>query len=363
MERKIANVAVVGCGNISAIYLENLTKLFRNVRVAAVSDLVPEKAQAAAEKYHAEKILTLEQVLADESIDIVLNITTPPTHFDICRRALEAGKSVYVEKPLSLRPEEGAALVKLAAEKGLYLGCAPDTFLGAGIQTCVKLIGDGFIGEPVAASAFMTCHGHESWHPDPEFYYKRGGGPMFDMGPYYLTALVAMLGPAESVCGMTKISFPQRTITSAKKYGQVIGVEVPTHVTGSIRFRSGAIATMITSFDVWQSSLPRIEIYGTLGTLTVPDPNTFGGPVMLRGKEIPMMHIYEENSRGLGLAEMARSMQEGRKNRACGELGCHVLEIMHAFHESSDTGRYYTMKTTCEKPRPMPLGLVRGEVE
>lgn len=357
MEPKIHSVGIVGCGNISAIYLENLTKTFRNVRVAAVSDLFPEKAKAAAEKYQVAKILTLEEMLADPEIEIVLNITTPPTHYEICRKALEAGKHVYVEKPLSLAPEQGRELVRLAAEKGLYLGCAPDTFLGAGIQTCVKLIQDGFIGEPVAASAFMTCHGHESWHPDPEFYYKRGGGPMFDMGPYYLTALVAMLGPAESVCGMTKISFPQRVITSEKKYGQIIDVEVPTHVAGTIRFRGGAIATMITSFDVWQSSLPRIEIYGTLGTLSVPDPNCFGGPVLLKGKEIPLTHAYDQNSRGLGLAEMARSIDEGRKNRACGELGCHVLEIMQAFHDSSDSGRYAVLQTTCEKPQPMPMGL------
>ena len=248
--RKV-NVAVVGCGNISGIYLENLTKRFHNVQVYAVSDLIAENAKTKSELYGIAKILTFEEIIADPNVEIVLNLTTPPTHYSLCRRALEAGKHVYVEKPLSLTYAEGKALVSLAEERGLLLGCAPDTFLGAGQQTCRRIIEEGLLGDIIGATAFMVCHGHESWHPGPEFYYKKGGGPMFDMGPYYLTALVNMMGPVEWVSGMTAISVPTRTITSQPKYGQVIDVEVPTHVNGLLRFANGAIGNIITSFDVW----------------------------------------------------------------------------------------------------------------
>jgi predicted dehydrogenase len=265
--------------------------------------------------------------------------------------------------------EEANELSEIATSKGLMLCSAPDTFLGAGLQTCRKLIDDGFIGKPIAATAFMTCHGHEGWHPDPEFYYETGGGPTFDMGPYYITALVSLLGPAKTVCGMTKLTFPKRTITSEEKFGKVIEVEVPTHIAGTIEFEQGTIATMITSFDVWSSNLPRIEIYGTTGTLIVPDPNTFGSPVMLRPshgdtfREIPLTHIYNENSRGLGVADMADSLIEHRTPRTSHELGKHVLEIMHAFHESSDTKKYFELTSTCNRPLPLSLELIKGYVK
>ncbi|MFA9398875.1 MAG: Gfo/Idh/MocA family protein [Clostridiaceae bacterium] len=362
-------IGIIGCGNISNIYLKNLTSLFVNTEVYAVSDLVDEKAKSAAEKYNIPHIMTTEELINSKEVEIVLNLTIPQGHFDICKKALTAGKHVYVEKPLSLTLEQGDELVKIAKDKNLMIGCAPDTFLGGGLQTCRKLIDDGFIGTPVAATAFLTCHGHESWHPDPEFYYKFGGGPMFDMGPYYLTALVSLLGPAKTVCGMTKISFPTRIITSEKKFGNVIDVEIPTHISGNIEFKNGTIATMITSFDIWSSTLPRIEIYGSLGTLIVPDPNSFGGPVMLRPangkefKEIPLVHIYDENSRGIGLSDMANCISTGAVPRASGELANHVLEIMHAFHTSSDTKKYVDLKTTCKQPKPLPLGLVNGCLE
>ncbi|WP_379131728.1 Gfo/Idh/MocA family protein [Paenibacillus sp. sgz500958] len=362
-------VGIVGCGNISGIYMENLSGMFSGTEVVACADLNEERAREAADKYGIPHVLTTSELLASDEIEIVVNLTTPKTHYEVCRQALEAGKHVYVEKPLSLSLEDGATLVALAREKGLFIGCAPDTFLGAGLQTCRKLIDDGFIGKPVAATAFMVCHGHESWHPDPEFYYQAGGGPMFDMGPYYLTALVSLLGPAKTVCGMTQVTFPQRTITSEKKFGNVIDVEVPTHVAGTVQFESGAIASVITSFDVWSSQLPRIEIYGSQGTLIVPDPNTFGGKVLLRPAageefmEIPLVYNYAENSRGIGVADMAECIRTGDKPRANGELANHVLEIMHAFHTSSDTGRYVELATLCEQPRPLPMGLIKGEVK
>ena len=357
-----ANVEIVGCGNISSIYLENLTGRFRNVEVTAVCDMVEEKAKAQAEKYGVPRVLSFEQILADPDIDIVLNITTPQTHYSLCKQILEAGKHTYVEKPLSLTYAQGKELVELAKEKNLLIGCAPDTFLGAGIQTCRRIIDSGVIGEVIGATAFMTCHGHESWHPDPEFYYKRGGGPMFDMGPYYLTALVNLVGSADSVAAMTSIPAPTRTITSQPKYGQTIEVEVPTHVNGLIRFSNGAIGNIITSFDVWGSSLPRIEIYGKRGCMIVPDPNCFDGEVKVlqhferEFTSWPLQTPDSVNSRGIGLSDMADAILSGRKeHRANGEMALHVLEIMEKFHVSSDEGRELKLESKCTQPAPMPL--------
>lgn len=357
MER--LRTGIVGVGAISGIYLDNFTGVFSNeIEVTAVSDLLPERASAAAEKYGVPSVLSAEQLTASNKVDLVLNLTTPKQHFDIAMKAVEAGKHVYTEKPLCVRREDAAALLAAAEKAGVRVGCSPDTVLGAGIQTCRKLIDDGWIGEPVAATAFMANHGHESWHPDPEFYYQTGGGPMFDMGPYYLSTLVNLMGPAVRLSGAAKKTFETRTITSEKKYGTVVPVEVPTHVTGTIEFASGAVATVITSFDVWASSLPRIEIYGTQGSLSVPDPNTFGGAVSVRRageaewSPMPLTHEYPVNSRGLGVADMARSIAAGENHRANGEIAAHVLEIMHGIHDAADSGRYYALDTTCRQPAP-----------
>lgn len=355
-------IGIIGCGNISDIYLKNCTKLFDWIEVKAVADLIPEKAQAKAAEYGIPKACSVEELLADEEIRIILNLTIPIAHAQISLAALNAGKSVYSEKPLAINREDGKKIVTLAKEKGLSVGCAPDTFMGGGIQTCRKLIDDGWIGKPIASTAFMTCHGHESWHPDPEFYYQFGGGPMFDMGPYYLTALVNLMGPVSRITGSTRITFDKRTITSAPKYGKTINVQIPTHVAGILDFAGGAIGTIITSFDIWYAQLPFIEIYGTEGTLKVPDPNTFGGPILLRRlgqddwKEIPLSHGYSENSRGIGLADMALAMQTGRKHRASGDLAFHVLDIMQGIHDASDKGVHYIPVSTCERPAALPIG-------
>lgn len=352
-------IGVVGCGNISSIYFENLTRKFENTEVVACADLIGDLARTAAEKWNIPRVMTLEQMLEDPDIRIILNITTPQAHFPVCREALLAGKHVYVEKPLSLSFEEGCELVEIAREKGLLLGGAPDTFMGAGIQTAMQLIQDGVIGETIGASAFMMCHGHESWHPAPEFYYKKGGGPLFDMGPYYLTALVSLMGGVREVSGMTAKAFDVRTITSEPLNGTIIDVEVPTHVSALLRFANGAVASLITSFDVWGSTLPRIEIYGTKGTLLVPDPNTFGGPALLASADgkgfgvVALTHSYSENSRGIGVSDMARCILEGGRPRAGSDLTNHVLEIMCAIGRSNDTACVYEMTTEYERSAPL----------
>lgn len=363
-----ARVGIVGCGVISGIYLKN-AQVFQLYDVVACADLLVERAQARAAEYNVPKACSVEELLADPSVEIVLNLTIPKAHAEVSLAALEAGKSVYNEKPLAVTRQEAQKMLELARSKGLLVGGAPDTFLGAGLQTCRKLIDDGWIGEPVAATAFMMSHGHESWHPDPEFYYKAGGGPMFDMEPYYLTALTSLLGPVRRVTGSARISFPERTITSQPKYGQTITVDVPTHVAGVLDFASGAVGTIVTSFDVWGGQLPRIEIYGSTGTLSVPDPNTFGGPVLLRRageKEwstIPLTHGYAENSRGIGVADMAYALRTGRRHRANEALTFHVLDIMHAIHEAAAEGRHVELGSTMERPAPLPMGLLHGHLD
>ncbi len=360
-------VGIVGCGNISGIYFTNGSKL-PMVDIVACADLITEKAKARAAEFNVPLVCSTEELLANPEIEIVLNLTVPKQHFAVNRAALLAGKHVYCEKPLALNRQDGEATLALATEKGLRVGCAPDTFLGAGIQTCRKLIDDGWIGRPIGANAFMTCHGHESWHPDPEFYYEQGGGPMFDMGPYYLTALVNLMGPVAKVAGANRMSFPTRTITSAGKYGKVVDVDVPTHVNGLLEFENGAVGTITTSFDVWAANLPWIEIYGTEGTISVPDPNGFGGePKLFRPgsgwQVIPYSHIYSDNWRMLGVADMSAGIQLERPHRASGALALHVLDIMQSIHEASDQGKSIAITNTVKQPDPMKMGLITGQID
>jgi predicted dehydrogenase len=360
-EKVIANVGVIGCGIISSIYLEAQRK-FDVLHYVACADIDLGRARAQAERYNVPRACTVAELLAEPDIEIVLNLTIPKVHAEIALAALEAGKSTYSEKPLGITREEGRVLLETARAKKLRIGCAPDTFLGGGLQTCIKLINDGVIGEPIGATAFMLSHGPESWHGDPDFYYQPGGGPMFDMGPYYLTALIAMMGPVRRITGSTRITFPERTITSKPKYGQKIQVNTPTHIAGILDFASGAIGTIVTSFDVWSHQLPCIEIYGTEGTLVVPDPNSFGGPVRVRlahdqeWKDVPLTHAYTENSRGIGLADMAHALHSSRQHRANGELAFHVLDIMEALHDSSREGKHIELSSTCERPAPLHPG-------
>ncbi len=360
-------IGVIGCGNISKAYFMGCKK-FAILDIVACADLDIERARAKATEHGIPRACTPAELLADPEIQIVVNLTIPKAHAEVDLAVLKAGKSVHSEKPLALTRDEGMSIMQAAEGQQLRVGCAPDTFLGAGIQTCVKLINDGEIGQPLAATAFMLCRGHESWHPAPEFYYQHGGGPMLDMGPYYLTALVAMLGSIRRVTGMTRITFPRRKITSQPKAGEWIDVKVPTHVAGLMEFTSGAIGTLVTSFDVVGGAVPRIEIYGSEGTLSVPDPNGFGGTVKIlkAGKdwtELPLTHGYAENSRGIGVADLAYALQSGRAHRASGRMALHVLDAMQALHEASAQGQHVVLKTACDQPAPLPTGLTPGHLD
>lgn len=359
---KTYKVGVIGCGNISSIYLKNAS-LFPNYEIVAVADIVLEKAEERAEEYDIPKACLPDELLADDSIDLIINLTIPAVHAEIAIKAMQNGKHVYGEKPLAVELDEAQQMMKVAKEKNLYLCNAPDTFLGAGIQTSLKLINDGWIGKPVSATAFMLSPGHERWHPDPTFYYQKGGGPMFDMGPYYLTALIALLGPVARVTGSAQKTYEERTITSQPNYGKKIKVEVPTQINGVLDFESGAVGSIITTYDVWHNQLPFIEIYGTEGTISVPDPNSFGGPVKVRRwdhqewSEIPLSHGFPDNIRGLGVAEMIKAIEAGEKSRTDASLAYHALEIMHGVHIASEENRHYQLSSRCTRPEPLPVGM------
>lgn len=353
-------VGIIGCGNISDAYLKNCVH-YEQLEVVALADLNLELAKSKASTYGIERVLTTDELLADPEIEIVLNLTIPQAHAEISLAALEAGKHVYSEKPLAVTVEDGKRIIEKAKERKLRVGVAPDTVLGSGIQTCRKLIDEGVIGKPIAAAAFMLSGGPESWHPNPAFLYAKGAGPMFDMGPYYLSAFITLLGPIKRVTGSAVISYPEREITSQPLNGQMIEVETPTHINSVIDFESGATATLTTSFDIkGGSTLPNIELYGSEGSLIVPDPNTFSGPVKLRKagsdqfEEIALTHPYDGPDRGVGLLDMAQAIRENRPHRASGELALQVLEIMHGVHIASAEGRHYEVQHTCERPEAMP---------
>jgi len=360
-------VGVIGCGNISQIYF-TASKAFKVLELAACADLNREAASAKAAE-HGLKAMSVEELLADKSIDIVLNLTTPLAHTEVNLKSLEAGKHVYLEKPLAVEREDGRRTLELAKGKGLRVGCAPDTFLGAGHQTCRKIVDDGWLGRPVGGTAFMLCGGHESWHPNPGFYYLKGGGPMLDMGPYYITALVNMLGPVRRVSSATGMALEQRICTCKERFGERLPVETPTHIAGTAEFASGAIVSVVMSFDVKAHTHSNIEIYGTEGSLVAPDPNSFGGvPKVKRAgaqdwSDFPLSHIYADNTRSIGLADMADAILKGRPHRCSGELAFHVLDVMQSFLESSQNGSHCVLKSSCSRPEPLPGGLLHGQVE
>jgi len=360
-------VGILGCGNIFGAYIRGCLA-YEILDVVACADIVPEKARAAAAEHNISRTMSVEALLADTSIDIIINLTIPSVHAEVSQAILDSGHHAYSEKPLAPSREEALPVMQKAGDSGLRIGCAPDTFLGGGLQSCRKLIDDGWIGEPVGATAFMLSHGPESWHPDPGFFYRPGGGPLFDMAPYYLTALIHLLGPIARVAGATRISFPERIATSKARFGERLPVSVPTHSTALLDFAAGPVATLIMSFDVWRSTLPRIEIYGSEGTLLVPDPNTFAGPVKLwrsgneEWRDMPLSHS-DAVGRGIGVADMAYAIKSGRPHRANGEMAYHVLDVMQAIVESSADSRHIQIESSCQRPAPLPLGLLPGRLD
>ena len=364
---KRVSVGVVGCGNISAAYLK-AAKTFPVLDIVALSDMHFAAAEARSAEFGVPA-KSVEAVLADPSIEVVLNLTVPKAHVEVGLKAIAAGKHVHSEKPLGVTLVEARKLVDAAGAKSLRLGSAPDTFLGGSHQTARQCIDDGLIGRPVGGTAFFMCPGHERWHPNPGFYYLTGGGPMLDMGPYYITDLVNLLGPVASVSGVATRTRDERTVTSEPLQGTRVPVEVATHVTGSLLFESGAVVSMTMSFDVARHRHAPIELYGEKGSLIVPDPNYFGGKVEIATasedwREIPVEHAYADgNYRILGLADMAQAICQDRPHRTSGALAFHVLEVMEAFQKSSDLGESVAIESRPARPAPMPARLKTGELD
>ncbi len=355
------NIGIIGTGAIAPAYMKGLGVFPEQVNVVACADLNFDRATAFAEEYGLE-VISIEGILAADNIDIIINLTIPVAHAEVSLQILNAGKHVYLEKPLSISLSDGQDVMRLAKEKGLRVGCAPDTFLGAGGQTARRVIDEGLIGRPVSANAFMMGHGPEPWHPNPFFYYVEGGGPMLDMGPYYLTALINLLGPIESVAGMANRAYDNRTAGHEAIRGQNVPVSVDTHIAGLMRFESGAVGTIITSFDTWRSDLPRIEIHGTEGSISVPDPNTFGGEVLLYTPETdgwqPVEHKHRSDlQRGIGVADMAQCIEGEELHRVNGAMALHVLETMIAFGESSESGQFLNIQSKTQRPDALPANL------
>ena len=370
-------VGLIGTGRISDVYLKNCAS-FDAIEIAACGSLDLEESRGKAELHGVPRVMAPEEIFADPEIDAILNLTVPAAHASVSLAALEAGKHVYSEKPFVMDLADGRRILDLAAKKGLLVGSAPDTFLGGRWQTLRKLLDRGAIGEPTGVVAFAPTHGVERHHPNPDFYYARGGGPLLDLGPYYLAAMVFALGPVRRVAGMSRRTFPERVIENSPRHGEVVPVEVDTHCLSLIEFESGVIGQMMVSFDVWDSETPRFEIYGTDGTLCVPDSdpcggaNLFHGPVWLRTRETSRWtmrprpvapaewevaentHRLNFDARGAGLAELARAVRDGREPRANGAMGLHLCEVMQAMLDSHALGRFVDIGTSCTRPAMLP---------
>ena len=351
-------IGIVGCGNISSAYL-SAAKHFPILNIKALADINPEAAQSRGREFGIPAV-NIQSLLDHPEIEIVLNLTVPQAHVEVGLKAVAAGKHVHSEKPLGISVAEASRLMEAAKARGVRIGCAPDTFLGGAQQTCRKLIDERAIGDVISGTAFFMCPGHEKWHPSPAFYYATGGGPVLDMAPYYLTSLVNLLGPIGRVTAMGSQLRQERTIASEPLKGKKIPVQVPTHVAGLLEFESGAIVTMVMSFDVVQHAHRPIELYGSTGSLSVPDPDKFGDTIELAeesGSWRPVATIFpyaDGNYRILGVADMALAIRTGQTHRASGELAFHVLEVMEALDVSSGRGTHVEIVSSPPRPAAMP---------
>lgn len=365
-------VGVIGCGNISAAYMQ-LAPMFRGIEMRACADLNMDLAQARANEFGLDAC-TVDDLLARDDIDIVVNLTIPAAHVDVSEAALDAGKHVYSEKPFVLSVEEGDRILRKAAAKGLRVGSAPDTILGGSHQLARHLIDTGAVGDITSGTAMIQGIGPEGWHPNPDFFFLPGAGPVLDMGPYYVSNLVQLLGPVAEVHALTSTPRKTRTIGSGDRAGDSIPVETPTTIHALLRFQSGAIVTLICSWDVWSHGHSKMELYGEKGSLFVPDPNFFGGDLRFTaGAEAADLPVWDHpfgvnnfgtdnehaNYRAAGLADMALAIQEDRPHRCSGAFAHHVVDVMTAVLEAGETGTSITLKTTCE--RPAALGIAQAQ--
>jgi predicted dehydrogenase len=354
-------VGIVGAGKISGQYSATLAGLSQ-VAVAAVADLDPARAEQLADRHPGARVVALPDLYAAPDVDVVLNLTTPNQHAAVALAAIAAGKHVYGEKPLAATGADGHAVVEAAASAGVRLACAPDTVLGTGVQTARAAVDAGDIGTVHAATAFMTVPGHERWHPDPEFYYQQGGGPLFDMGPYYLTSLVQLLGPVRRVVGMSSRPRGERTIGDGPRAGTAFPVDVDTHVSAILEHEGGALTTLMMSFDIWATHLPSIELYGSGGSLSVPDPNYFAGDVRLLTAGSDAWTVLPPSAgyagpgagRGVGLLDLAEALTEDRPHRAGADVALHVLDVMESIQTSALGGAFVPVRTTCRRPDGLP---------
>lgn len=338
-------VGLVGCGNVSRRYLENIGRSAA-LTVVACADAVPAAARALGQEFGIRAIDDVDDLLHDEGVDLVLNLTIPSSHAEISMRALGAGKHLYTEKPLAVELEDARAILARADELGLRVGCAPDTFMGAGLSACAELIAAGAIGEPVSATALMMTPGPEQFHPGPEFLFREGAGPLLDGAPYYVSALVSLLGPVSRVAATATAGRTTRQILVGDRVGATFPVETPTHVASILEFGGGAVGSFVASFDVIQTTAPRLEVHGTEGSIAAPAPNSWGGPVRVRrGGEAMFSTVEVDDSRagymGMGLVEMADAVRHSREPLASGARGLHVLDVLTGIRRSIDDGQFH----------------------
>lgn len=374
MAKKLG-IGVVGCGNISAAYMQ-LAPLFGAIEMRACADLDMAAAEARARQFSL-RALPVGDLLKADDIDIVVNLTIPAAHYEVSRRIVEAGKHVYSEKPFVLSVAEGKALAAAAARKKIRIGSAPDTYLGGAHQLARRLVDAGAVGKITSGTAFVLGHGMEHWHPNPGFFYKKGGGPMLDLGPYYIANLVQLIGPVKRVAALAAIPAKERKITSKPRAGEKVTVETPTTIHALLDFASGAQVMLATSWDVWQNGHSPMELYGEAGTLHVPDPNFFGGDVrMTRGRNFvnrlpkwphpfsianqPQASGAIANYRAAGLADMAAAILAGRPHRCSLELALHAVDVMTGILQSGESGKFVAMTTTCERPAPLDPAAARA---
>jgi predicted dehydrogenase len=363
-------VGLIGCGNISDIYLINAAR-FRDIRFTACADINAEASARQGQRYGLAS-RSVKALLASEDVDIVLNLTIPEAHAEVSLAAIEAGKHVYTEKPLATTVRDGEKIVAAAKAKSLRVGAAPDTVLGASIQEARRIVDAGRIGKPLTGLAAVLSHGMENWHPNPGFFFRPGGGPVFDMGPYYLSTLVTLLGPVASIQASGQIGFAERKVTTpgSAMLGQSIKVETLTSVQALLDFRSGAQVTFIASWDVWKHGVLPMELHGETGSLRVPDPNWFGGGLHIAkgygawrriatdkhafgAANWPAKQPQHANYRGLGLADMARGILDRRPHRANGDVALHVLAIMAGVLEAATEKRLVAIRQDCARPAPL----------